>query len=153
MFGFIFGTVCLVLLINVLRRGHRWRRDDRGRGFGRRWVLRRFFERLDTTPGQEKAIVGALDGLRENRQAFRDELKQTRLALARAVESGRVDESSLAETFAQQDRLLATVRASFVQALKKATEALDERQRKQASDLIESGGLLGRGHGPHRMWA
>ena len=62
------------------RRGHR--------SSGGRWALRALFERLDTTPGQEKAILAALDELSENRKGLRDEARQTRVDLAHAVEGG-----------------------------------------------------------------
>jgi hypothetical protein len=166
MFGFILGTVCLIALIKVLRRGRGWhgrwgyggwghRGYGHGYGYGpgpgyggpRRWFLRSMFERLETTPGQEKAILGALDELRGNRKVVYDEAQQTRADLARAVSSGLVDDATLEETFARHDRLLAQLRVAFVEALKKATEALDERQRKQVADMLE-GGRFG-----SRIWA
>jgi Spy/CpxP family protein refolding chaperone len=177
MLGFIIGTVCLIGLIKVLRRGRgwhgRWGYGGYGGGYGgyggcgghdhhgfagpmgrggfgggpRRWFLRSIFERLETTPGQEKAILAALDELRENRRVVRDEAQQTRGDLARAVASGLVDDSTLEETFARHDRLLAQLRVSFVEALKKVTEVLDERQRKQVADMLE-GGRFG-----DRIWA
>jgi len=149
----------LIGLVKVLRGGRGWRGwhgERRTRGFGRRWLLRSLFERLDTTPGQEKVILGALDELRENKRSAREELRQTRGDLARAVQSGIVDDSSLDETFARHDRLLAQYRVSFVEALKKITEALDERQRKQAAELLEGGRFFGRGGrcgGPSQAWA
>jgi Spy/CpxP family protein refolding chaperone len=152
MLGFIFGTVCLIGLVKVLRRGHGWHGhwghdSHHGRGGGRRrWLMRSVFERLDTTPGQEKAIVAALDELREEKKLVRDEAEQTRADLARVVASGLVDDTSLEETFARHDRLLAQLRVSFVEALKKATEALDDRQRKQVGDLLER-------FGGGRIWA
>lgn len=171
MLGFIIGTVCLVGLIKVLRRGrgwyggwghggwgggcgHRGYGDRAGYGYGggfgggpRRWFLRSLFERLETTPGQEKAILAALDELRENRRVVGEEAQQTRADLARAVSNGLIDDSTLEETFARHDRLLAQLRVSFVEALKKATEALDERQRKQVGDMLEGGRFGG------RIWA
>jgi Spy/CpxP family protein refolding chaperone len=172
MFGFIIGTVCLVGLIKVLRHRHGWGGRDggwhhhgHGHGYGgesatggfgggrRRWWLRSIFERLDTTPGQEKAILAALDELRDNRRVVRGEMDLTRADLARAVAGGLVDDATLEETFARHDRLLAQLRVSFVEALKKVTEALDERQRKQVARLLE-GGFTGF-RGPYRggMWA
>ena len=156
MLGFIIGTVCLIGLVKVLRRGRgwhgQWGHASYGYGNGyqggrRRWFLRRIFERLDTTPGQEKAIVGALDELRENRRVLREEAQQTREELARVVAGGLVDDAALEETFARHDRLLAQLRVSFVEALKKATEALDERQRKQVADLLQRTGRFG-----DRVW-
>jgi Spy/CpxP family protein refolding chaperone len=159
MIGFIIGTVCLIGLVKVLRRGRgwhgRWGHGGYGQhsgrmGYGggpRRWFLRSIFERLETTPGQEKAIVAAVDELRDNRELVRDEAAQTRADLARVVSGGFVDDASLEETFARHDRLLAQLRVAFVESLKKVTEALDERQRKQVADLL---GRTGRFSG--RVW-
>lgn len=178
MLGFVIGTLCLIGLVKVLRRGYGWGHHgpfacggcghyghgagyERGGGAGvrgraRRWVLRSVFERLETTPGQEKAIVSAIDALRDDRKVVHEELRQTREDLARAVAGGVVDDATLEETFARHDRLLAQLRVSFVEAVKKITEALDERQRKQVADLLERG-LRGGPHwgGPYRggMWA
>jgi hypothetical protein len=165
MFGFIFGTVCLIGLVHVLRRGRGWHgrwgyggygydgcsRGPAGRGgFGggpRRWFLRSIFERLDTTPGQEKAIMSALEELANERRVVREEAQQTRADLARAVAGGVVDDTTLEETFARHDRLLAQLRVPFVEALKKVTLALDERQRKELADMVQ-GSSFGR-----RTWA
>jgi hypothetical protein len=184
MFGFIIGTVCLVGLIKMLRRGRGWYgHHGYGYGYGHgcshggygpgpgfdydadgpgvrrpgRWFLRSVFERLETTPGQEKVIVAALDELRENRRMVREELQQTRSDIARAVAGGLVDDATLEETFARHDRLLAQLRVSFVEAVKKITETLDERQRKQLGGWLEGGLFRGgpRWGGPYRggMWA
>ncbi|MGH7298717.1 MAG: Spy/CpxP family protein refolding chaperone [Polyangiaceae bacterium] len=157
MFGFIIGTVCLIGLVKVLRRGRGWHgrwghagygQGSRTYGGGRgRWFLRSIFERLETTPGQEKAIAGAIEELRDNRKLIREEAQQTREELARVVAGGLVDDASLEETFARHDRLLAQLRVSFVEALKRATEALDERQRKQVADLLQRSGRFG-----DRIW-
>jgi len=165
MLGFLFGTVCLIGLVKVLRYGracggdygHRSWSGYRAPWSGRRWFLRRLFERLETTPGQEKAIAQALEQFQGNRGLIREELRATREDLARAVASGMVDERALEETFARHDRLLAQLRVGLVESLKTATEALDDRQRKLAADLIE-GGRMGGTHwgGPYRgggVWA
>jgi hypothetical protein len=179
MLGFLFGTVCLVGLIKVLRRGHGYcGRFGYGHGHGcggygyhgyggegyggyggsrgrSPWFLRSLFERLETTPGQEKAIAHALDQLRENRRVLREELQQTRADIARAVGGGLIDDRTLDETFARHDRLLAQLRVSFVEALKTVTETLDEGQRKQLAQWLEGGFWRGWG-GPYRaggMWA
>src|SRR5258708_38377333 len=105
MLGFLFGTMCLIGLVNVVRAGSGCHGGRGRRGFGRRWLMRSLFERLDTTPGQEKAILGALDELRENRKMVGEELGQTRADLARSVQSGAIDDATLEETFARHDRL------------------------------------------------
>jgi Spy/CpxP family protein refolding chaperone len=153
MFGLVIGTLGAVGLFSVARGRFGRRCGYHGharRGFGgggrRSWPLRWLFERLDTTPGQEKAIVSALDELRENRKALREEMAQSREDLARAVRGGMIDDATLEESFARHDRLLARLRVSFVEAMKKAAEALDEGQRKALADLLE-GGRWGRAWG------
>jgi Spy/CpxP family protein refolding chaperone len=157
MFGFIIGTVCLIGLVKVLRRGRgwhgRWGHGRYGTGYegghgGRgRWFLRSIFQRLDTTPGQEKAIVSAIDELRQNRAIVREEAQQTREDLARVVASGLVDDAALEETFARHDRALAQLRVAFVEAVKKVSEALDDGQRKQVADVLRRSGRFG-----DRVW-
>jgi len=165
MLGFIIGTFCLIGLVRVVRRGRYWGgHHGYGHGYGhhggfgagvggpRRWLLRGLFERLETTPGQEKAIMAALDELRSNRKLGREELAQSRGDLAQVVAGGLVDDGALEETFARHDRLLAQVRVSFIEALRKVTEALDEKQRKDLARMIEGGftGLRGGFRGPYR---
>jgi Spy/CpxP family protein refolding chaperone len=152
MFGMLIGAACAVGLFSIARRARRARCGHGGYGgYGRRgfrrggWALRSLFERLDTTPGQEKAIVSALEELRANRDALREEMAHSRGDLAQAVRGGLVDDSTLEESFARHDRLLARLRVSFVEATRKATEALDERQRKMLGDLLE-------GQGWSRVW-
>jgi hypothetical protein len=158
MLGFIVGAACAVGLAKVMR--HRRRGCGRARGGpggnGRRWLLRSLFERLATTPGQERVIVSALDELSENRKAVREELKQTRADLARAVEGGLIDDSTLDEAFARHDRLTAQLRVAFIEAVKKATETLDEAQRKHVARFLEGRGLFGGGPpwaGGGSVWA
>jgi hypothetical protein len=120
--------------------------------------LRWLFERLNTMPGQERAILQALDRLAESRSLLHGELKQTRADVARAIESGLVDDATMEETFARHDRALAQLRVSIVEALKTTTETLDERQRRELASIIARGGTWWRGDwsgpsGPYRTWA
>ncbi len=145
MIGFILGAACAVGLARAIRSRRRGVGRGHGGGFGgpgRRGFLRSLVQRRDTTPGQEKVIVGALDELRTNRGRLRDEMVQTRQDLARAVEGGLITDSSLDDAFARHDRLVAELRVSFVEAIKKATEALDDEQRKQVARVIEGRGFF-----------
>src|ERR1700716_2737094 len=100
MFGFFLGTICLIALIGVIR-GRWWgggwhgpaywryggygRYSHHGRGGGRNWrwgMLRNVFERLDTTPGQEKAILAAAADLREPGERARGDLRQSLTEIA-----------------------------------------------------------------------
>jgi len=152
MIGFILGAVAAVGIAKMVRARRRgmWGRGYGGPGFSRRrWFLRSLFERLDTTPGQERVIVQAFDDLTQNRRLLRDEFGRTRADLAQAVAGGLIEDSTLEEAFARHDRLAAQLRVVFVETLKKVMEVLDEGQRKQVARLLEGRGFF-RG-GP--VWA
>ncbi len=134
--------------------GHRGGWDDdvgpgfsrRGfRGFGLRAVLRGAFERLGTTPGQEKVIVAALEELREAMSHAKDEIKGSRKDFADAFRGGPIDEASVADIFVRHDTVISETRRKVVEAVGKIHEALDEEQRTHVADLIEKG----LGHGWH----
>ena len=155
MFGIIIGTACAVGLFSMARRRMRARCGYGGygyggrRGFGRTWLVRSLFERLDTTPGQERVIVQVLDELSQSRKAVREEFGRTRTDLAQAVEGGLIEDTTLDEAFARHDRLAAQLRVSFIEAMKKVMDVLDEAQRKQVARLLQGRGFFGGGS----VWA
>ncbi len=170
MLGFLFGTACLIGLIAVVRRGrcgyaygggcgggyghhrHGFHGDYEGGdrwGFGERVVLRTIFERLDTTPGQEKVIAEALRELRKSGEDVRGEVHKSRGDLAGAMRAGYFDENTMGELFARHDTALLGLRKSLVGALAKVHEVLDERQRARLAELIEQGLFRGN-HGGGR---
>ena len=71
------------------RGGWAWRRG----GF----FLRGLFEQLDTTPGQEKAIMEAVDEMRKTAFQHREELKKSRADIAKAMRSPSFDETVMGE--------------------------------------------------------
>jgi hypothetical protein len=153
MFGFLFGTLCLVGLIAVLRGGryHRFRHFGHGRhgGYGPRGAVNAVLDRLDTAPGQEKVIMGAVDDFVERARASGREIRSTRKDLAEALRGEQLDEARLEQVFGRHDAAIAEVRAAGVDAVRKVHGALDERQRKILSDLVDSGmpfGFWARGH-------
>jgi hypothetical protein len=118
-------------------------------GFGLRAILRGLFERLGTTPGQEKAVVAALEELREALHHAKDELRASRKDFADAFRRGPIDEAAMADIFVRHDTVISETRRKAVEAVGKASEALDERQRAEVADLIERGfGSSWRGRGP-----
>jgi|HubBroStandDraft_2_1064218.scaffolds.fasta_scaffold541518_2 hypothetical protein len=173
MLGFLFGTACLIGFFKVARGschgyggeercgsgfggyGGRWgwRHGGRhgGRGFGPRFFLRAIFERLDTTPGQEKVIVQAADELRTALGKAKDEFRGTRSDFARIFRGEVVDEAALADIFLKHDTVISETRRSAVEAVRKAHEALSEEQRSQVADFIERG-RRGWDRGGHRHW-
>ena len=147
MIGFLVGTACLIGLVATLRRGRGWRGRWHGRGgryggWGARAALRELFERLDTSPGQEKVIAGALESLWKTKREVGEEFIQTRRDVARAMQGELFDEVALNDAFTRQDALLAKLRESVKVSLASVHEALDDRQRKTAASLLEGGGLF-----------
>jgi len=174
MIGFLIGTACLLGLMKVIRRGRchgygygggcgggmrrgwgghgghgPWDGHEGGRwggGDAARWMLRGLFERLDTTPGQEKVILQAVEGLREQMRAGREALHATGGHAAKAFRGERFDESAMADAFTKQDAALESAQKALFEALAKVHEALDERQRREFAELLE------RGVGPWSRW-
>ncbi|UJR84800.1 Hypothetical protein I5071_68790 [Sandaracinus amylolyticus] len=174
MLGFLVGTACLIGLVKVARGGggcgrgfghhhrgwhhhghHGWGGGWQRGGWGGGW-MRGLFERLDTSPGQEKVIKQAVEEIFGATRSLRTELDDTRRDIAAALRAGIVDEVQMGELFARHDEKLREVRKAMVGAFARVSDALDETQRKQLADLIErglagGGGGWGRfGGGPYR---
>jgi hypothetical protein len=84
MFGFIFGTACLAGLAFVAARGRRRGFHRHGGGRWGRWGTYWVFERLETTPAQEKAILGVIDSLRQKARDFASSARDARKDVASA---------------------------------------------------------------------
>ncbi|HEX2678575.1 MAG TPA: hypothetical protein VHM19_18110 [Polyangiales bacterium] len=118
-----------------------------GFGFGRRFarfgfrggMLRYVLARLDTTPGQEKAIRAALEELGTRLSDLRKSAKGTRRSLALAFSAQEWNRTAADATFAEQVELLKSAQRDFADALARIHEALDEKQRQQLAELIEDG--------------
>ncbi len=131
MLGFLAGALGAVGIVFVLRRA---RRHRRGR---RRWMMRRVFERLDTTLGQEKVIAQALEEVEHAAWAFRHEAREARVDLGRAMRGERFDTASVRAMYARQDALLEAMRKSVLEGMQKVHEALTPSQRAVAAELVE----------------
>ena len=135
-------------------RGGGWDRDGwgdregygRGGGFGPTIFLRGLFERLDTSPGQEKVIKEAIEELRSSGSKVKDELRASRADVAKAVKSPSFDETVMGELFARHDTSIEEMRRAVVGAIGKVHAVLDDRQRERLAEMIESG-PFGRGRG------
>ncbi|WNZ60075.1 periplasmic heavy metal sensor [Myxococcus sp. MxC21-1] len=151
MFGFVFGTACLAGLIYTVRGGrHGYRRGGRWSSRGR---LRWLFERLDTSPGQEKVLLKAADDVMEAFAKVRDEAGPSRTALGAALRGEHFDGAALRELFARHDVAIDNVRRTVQGALAQVHEALDPRQRRELADLLEHGfGSAYGWHGGHGGW-
>jgi len=156
--GFVIGTICLIGLVRVLvgRRtyggfhhygghgGHGYppwgwgypspHFGGRGRGF--------FFSilaRLDATPSQEKAILSALDELKDTARELRGTVRDTRADVARTLRGPQFDESALQNAEQRIDGAAQKLRGVAAGTLGKIHGVLDDRQRKILGEMIESG--------------
>jgi hypothetical protein len=118
-------------------------------------MLYGLFERLDTTPGQEKAIREAVEELIAKARDMKGEARTSAGDVAKAIREQELDVDALGTAFSRQDDKLRELQTAFAGALARIHDALDETQRKRLADLIESvsgGGGFG-GWGPYRSWA
>jgi Spy/CpxP family protein refolding chaperone len=149
MLGFVIGALCLFGFVKVaFGRHHYWRRGCHwghggwhhgfhgrfGRG-GLYWVL----QRLDTSPGQEKAIRAALSELYAQISALRPNLRSLRSEVAAAFSQDSFQPADVAAAFNQREPELGQVQNAFAAALGKIHEALDPDQRQKLSRLLDSG--------------
>ena len=124
-----------------------------GMGFGGgsrfdRFFLRGLFERLETTPGQEKVILKAVEDVKQAVRDSRGEVDKTREDVQRAMSTDSFDESAIAAAFIRQDDEISKVRKAVVGALAEVHGALDESQRRTLADILARFG--GRGGGDWR---
>jgi Spy/CpxP family protein refolding chaperone len=156
MFGFLFGTACLLGLTATFAKRHHHHEGrhcgGRARGFrsGRgRFVLNRLLDRLDTTPGQEKVIREAVAVLLDEVHDAKREFRGTRADVAQVIRAETLDRAAVEAIFDRHDTVLDRVRQNALDAFAKVHETLDARQRKTLAEIIESG-PFGRGFGSFR---
>jgi uncharacterized membrane protein len=146
MFGFVFGTLCLVGFVSVYRRrgwrrygwhGHGWRGGRFGRHGG--WAMYRAFEELDTSPGQEKAIRSALGELKTSIGELRPELRAVRTQLAQTLNAEQFDGPQFEASLDRQVQALGRVGPVVAHTLGQIHEALDPDQRRRLARLLEAG--------------
>lgn len=160
MFGFFFGTLCLMGLAGMARRAM-WGRyayahgggchgGFRGGWHGRRGRPERregfsraageiFKRRLRIDDEQEGIVDHALADLRKAVEELGRELDDSRAALAEAFRGEQVDDAALSAVFARHDDAVARARREVVSTAKQVHAVLDKDQRKQAADWIASG--------------
>jgi Spy/CpxP family protein refolding chaperone len=149
MCGFIVGTLCLLAFYKLARRGrgchgrhHRhgpWGGWGPGHHPGERWMLRMIFERLDTTPGQEKVIAHAFEQARDAMRAAARAVRDSREDVARALRADVLDEQALAAARSRHEEALRGAHDAATASLRATHEALDPRQRALLADLLSDG--------------
>lgn len=130
--------------------GHHRHSGHHGHGGREGWraprrMMRQVFERLETSPGQEKVILDAMDGVRTAGEKFRGELGNSRQEISRALRGEHFDTAALRELFAKHDALVGELRESLIGGLSQVHEALDDRQRRELSEWVEDAGRFGFG--------
>ncbi len=138
MFGFLVGTLSLIGLIKVVRHGGGWGRHGSRNG-PRRWMLRRLFERLDTTPGQEKVILEAVDRVEQNGRTAKDAFFKGKVDLGRAMRGEHFDTAAVNDAFEKQQAAADAFKKTVLEQMQKIHEALTPEQRLAAAELIEHG--------------
>ena len=120
-------------------------------GGGRRGLYG-LFSALDATPAQEKVILSAIDEVKQAVREGRGEFRQSREDLARAFRADSFDAEVMGNAFARHDEHLERVRKAVTGALARIHDALDEKQRAQLAEWLDSRGGLGSfvGFGPYR---
>ena len=159
MWGFLLGAVCLYGLVRTMRGGG-WAYAH-GHGYGpwgrRRWggwrhegfdgpghaggrgPLRWLFQRMDTSPGQEKVIAEAAEALRGTMRGWHDDAERMRSDVARSIRGETFDTTALEEAFARAEARLASIRETLRGQAARVHEALDPHQRAELADLLSSG--------------
>jgi Spy/CpxP family protein refolding chaperone len=115
-------------------------------------MLRRLFERLDTTPGQEKVVMAAVDDVQRKGWAARSSMFGARGEVAKAMRSETFDSAAINEILEKQQANLDELKKSVREGLQQIHEAMTPEQRGELADLVEFGpgrGHFGRYHG-HR---
>ncbi len=112
-------------------------------------MMWRLFERLDTTPGQEKLIRQAVTDVEESLRGMRGELRQGGGDISQALRGESFDETVMGLMFARQDEHVRELQMAFTGALARIHEALDPGQREILADLLESPRRMAWG-GPYR---
>ena len=156
MFGFAFGTACLIALFVTMFRGgcgrHRFggRHHRRRHGRWRRHLLGRLFERLDTSPAQEKEIGAALEEVFETARGMKEEVRATRSEVATSLRGDGFDAEQLGALFSRQDDQLRELQKAFAGGLGRVHAALEPGQREILARWLERRGFGPGFGGPYR---
>jgi Spy/CpxP family protein refolding chaperone len=148
MLGWIVGSVALVVLFTTLKRHRHARRFGYPhfhfaprRGFRGRGLMRGVFYQLETTPGQENAIVAALDEAFGRLRGLKGELGGTRRELGALVGSQTLDRAALEALLARHKSQLDVASSELLRTLERIHDVLDDEQRRELGALIAEGSL------------
>jgi uncharacterized membrane protein len=104
------------------------------------------FDRLDTTPEQERAIRAELDSVYERAGDLRRAWRRSRGDLAQVMRGESFDETAMAGVLSTHDEAHGALRETLVGAIARIHNTLNPAQRERLADMLESG----LGNGPYR---
>lgn len=140
MFGFVIGALSAVGFFKVLR----WERGWRHHGGPREWMLRALFERLNTSPEQEKVLSEAASDFETSLRSVKNAGKGARTALAEILRAEHFDQAALSTLFDSQQQALEDVKKSLREGLTSIHATLVPEQRRRFAQLVEHGPGRGR---------
>jgi len=107
-------------------------------------------DRIDASPAQERAIIAEVEKLQERVHGAKRNLKDARGDLSAAVRSATLDDAALGAVLGRADATAVEARAAMIDALRNIHAVLDDRQRAQVADLLDSNGGGWWRRGPYR---
>jgi hypothetical protein len=149
MLGFIIGTACLIGLGKMLHgrcaeHRHRWcgwpdgppRIRDAWRP-GRRRSLFWLSDRLEATPGQERAIAAALERVAAAFAKVHGDVREAAVSAARGLRADHLDRDALQQQVSQAHAELVHIEEALLDAVGEIHEALEPHQRRTLAELLE----------------
>ncbi len=107
-------------------------------------------DRIDASPAQERAIISEVEKLQERVHGAKRNLKDARGDLSAAVRGAVLDDAALGAVLGRVDATTVEARAAMIDALRNIHAVLDDRQRAQVADLLDSNGGGWWRRGPYR---
>jgi hypothetical protein len=101
-------------------------------------MLRWLFERLDTTHGQEKVILEAVEEIRKPWATLKEELHGGVSAISEAFTGESFDHEKIAHQWVEQDKAMEQARVALTTGLSRVHEVLNADQRRTLADLLGS---------------
>ncbi|MFT3694771.1 MAG: periplasmic heavy metal sensor [Kofleriaceae bacterium] len=108
------------------------------------------FDRLDCSPAQERTIISEIEGLKNKLRDTRWNLRDARGDLAAAVRGTTLDDAALGAVLGRVDTATGAAREAVIQALRNIHAVLDDKQRAELAEILDSGFWKRGGH-PYRM--
>lgn len=138
MFGLILGIFCVAGLISLRRfsryRRHRWEGTFPSM---HRWLLRRIFTRLRTSPEQEQVLTPVVDEVVDAAMGVRQELWNGPQVVTEVLKKETFDAEALGNLYKAQSERFERARQATHNLIATTFSTLTPEQRKTAAEMIE----------------